>query len=70
MIIHTRLHIKTAETNLHVPVFHFTASLQVVSLFLLKAKLLLLPPQFLALTSHALRFLPPFLKKINTNLNN
>lgn len=63
MIIHTRLHIKTAETKLHVPVFHFTASLQVVSLFLLKAKLLLLPPQFLALTSHALRFLPPFLKK-------
>lgn len=32
------------------PVLHFTASFKVVSLFLLIAKLLLLPPQLLPLT--------------------
>lgn len=47
----------------YIPVFHFTASFQVVSLFLLKAELLLLPTQLLTLTCHALCLFTPFLKE-------
>lgn len=48
--------------TVYIPVFHFTASFEVVSLFLLIAELFLLPPQLLAFTCHALCFFATFLK--------
>ena len=43
--------------------FHLTASLEIVSLLLLKTKLLLLPPKLLAFTGHTLCLFTPFLKE-------
>lgn len=46
----------------HVPVVHFSASFQAVSLLLLVPELLLLPPQLLALSGHALGLLAALLR--------
>lgn len=50
-----------------VPMIHFSASFQAVSLLLLVPELLLLPPQLLALSGHALGLLAALLRDETTS---
>lgn len=53
----------------YIPVFQFTASFEVVSLFLFITELFLLPPQLLTFTCHALGLFTPFLAETILKMN-